>query len=159
MNSVSHPSSMPVANQDSAQLAAQLRDLRPQNGMSQDNLDCAYAIGYNWLQVGEFEKSRAAFETLWRQCPDVAPYAAGLAHSALGQGQADVALNYFLIAAGLDENNAGYMLGLGRAFQASKLPGHASLALDIAQAMAEQSQDRNTAEMARACLQLMEQPA
>jgi tetratricopeptide (TPR) repeat protein len=159
MNSVSHSSSMPVANQDSAELAAQLYDLRPQNCLSQDKLDCAYAIGYNWLQLGDFEKSRSAFETLWGQCPDVAPYAAGLAHSALGQGQADVAVNYFLIAAGLDENNAGYMLGLGRAFQASKLPGHARLALDIAQGMAEQSQDHNTAEMARACLQLMEQPA
>ncbi len=150
---------MPVVNQDSVQLAAQLHDLRPQNGLSQENLDCAYAIGYNWLQLGEFEKSRAAFETLWGQCPDVAPYAAGLAHSALGQGQADVAVNYFLIAVGLDENNAGYMLGLGRAFQASKLPGHARLALDIAQTMAAQAQDRTTADLARACLQLMEQSA
>lgn len=145
------------------QTASELRDtlqaMRPAQGLSVESQEHAYALGFALLEGGDFEKARAAFETLWLSCPDEARYAAGLAYSALGLGQVDLALGYFMLAVSLDEDNAGYLLGLGRAFQASRLPGHAALALELAQAMASQAQDRPTAEMAAACLRLMEKPA
>lgn len=144
---------------DPVQTASDLRDtlraMRPAQRMSSESQENAYALGFAWLESGDFDKARAAFDALWLCCPDEARYAAGLAYSALGQGQVDLALGYFMLAVGLDEDNAGYLLGLGRAFLAARLPGHAALALDIAQTMATQARDRQTADMAAACLRLM----
>jgi Tfp pilus assembly protein PilF len=142
-----------------ATLQDNLRSMRLPKSLSQTSQEQAYALGYGWLQSREYDKARAAFETLWQQCPDEARYAAGVAHSALGQGQGDVAMAYFLLAVGLDENNPGYMLGLSRAFLANRYPGHAREGFELAEAMAEQAQDKITADMARACLQLMERSA
>lgn len=115
-----------------------------------------YAMGFHWLQSAEFDKARSAFELLWRACPDQPDYAGGLAQSALGQGHPDEAASYFLLALALDENNAGHMLGLGRAYRACQLPAHARLALQLAEAMGQQPrQDPATADLARACLALM----
>jgi len=139
-----------------ADLRAQLVALRPAQGLSEDALEQLYTLGFAWLQTSEFVKARAAFDTLWRCRPDEARYAAGLGHSALGQGQADEALTYFLLAVGLDEDNAGYMMGLGRAFMATGLPGHAGLALGLAQAMTDETKAHDISAMASACLRLME---
>jgi hypothetical protein len=51
------------------------------------------------------------------------------------------------------------MLGLSRAFLANRYPGHAKLGFELAEAMAEQVKDKSTADMARACLQLMDRSA
>lgn len=136
------------------QLKTNLSALRPDSSMSKASQDYVYSMGYHWLQAGEFEKARSAFETLWRACPGEAKYAGGLAHSALGQGHPDVAATYFLLALAMDETNAGYMLGLGRSFRACQLPGHARLAMQISEALGEQH-DPKTAELARACMAFM----
>jgi predicted Zn-dependent protease len=137
-----------------AELLEHLRALQPEPGISQAGQDLAYSMGFHWLQGGEFEKSRAAFETLWRACPTDARYAAGLAQSALGQGQAEVAAAHFMMALALDGENAGYMLGFGRALRSCGRPAHARLAMQIAEALAEKK-DPSTAHLARACLALM----
>jgi tetratricopeptide (TPR) repeat protein len=142
-----------------ADLRQNLRAMRPEQGLSPESQERAYAMGFGWLQIGDFEKAQFAFQTLWQCCPDEARYAAGMGHSALGLGQTDLALSYFLLAVGLEEDNPGYMLGLGRAFVAGDLPGHGMLALKIAQSMAEAAQDRQTAEMAGAFLRLMDKSA
>ena len=153
------PEQIPDPQQAATELREALRAMRPAQSLSAESQEHAYALGFAWLESADFDKARAAFDALWLSCPDEARYAAGLAYSALGQGQIDVALSYFMLAANLDEDNAGYLLGLGRAFQAGNLPGHAGMALDIAKAMATQAQDRRTADMAEACLRLMEKPA
>lgn len=142
--------------QGASELRRMLSAMRPARVLSSESQAHTYALGFAWLESGDFDKARVAFDALWQCCPDDARYAAGLAYSALGQGQVDVALSHFLLAVGLDEGNAGYVLGLGRAFRAARLPGHAALALELAQAMATQAQDRQTAAMAAACLRLME---
>ncbi len=149
------PMPAPTAETAPSALPDMLRAMRPTPGLSAPTQDCTYAMAYHWLQSGDFEKARSAFETLWRACPDRHDYAAGLANSALGQGQPDVAVAYFLLAVELDASNAGYLLGLGRAFRACKLPGHARLALGLAIAEGERQQNRQTSDTARACLQLM----
>lgn len=139
---------------ESAELLQKLKSGSEESSLSRASQDLMYSMGFHWLQGGEFEKSRAAFETLWRVCPHEARYAAGLAQSALGQGQAEVAAAHFTMALALDEGNAGYMLGFGRALRACGLAAHARLAMQIALARAEQS-DPPTAHLARACLALM----
>lgn len=124
--------------------------MRPDYPLSSEDLESIYSFGFNWLELREFDKARSAFEILWQSRPEQAAYAAGLAQSALGQGQSDVAVSYFLLANELDENNAGYMLGLGQAFQACELPGHARLAYGLTVALAEKNEDKDTARVASA---------
>jgi predicted Zn-dependent protease len=153
-NTALAPQAAPDTHTDTQSLVEQLRAMRPVTSVPQDTLDLTYAMAYHWLQAGEFDKARPAFEMLWRVCPDQAHFCAGLAQSALGQNEPDVAVSYFLLALGIDENNAGYTLGLGRAFLANKLPGHARLALHMAQAMGQVS-DPVVAAQAGAALALM----
>ena len=139
---------------ESATLVEQLHNMRLSEGLSDRSLDVVYAMAYKWLMTGDFDKARAGFEVLFSQRPDVPAYAAGLANAALNQGDADVAMSHFLLAVGMDENNAGYMVGLGRAFRLCNLPGHARMAFQIAQEMGRGT-DPATADLARACLVMM----
>jgi tetratricopeptide (TPR) repeat protein len=135
-------------------LKDKLQSMRPHSSLSSEDLESVYAFGFNWLELREFDKARSAFEILWQSRPDHAAYAAGLAQSALGQGQSDVAVSYFLLAIELDEKNAGYMLGLGQAFQACELPGHARLAYGLTLVLAQEIDDQATARVASALLSM-----
>jgi hypothetical protein len=61
----------------------------------------------------------------------------------------------FGFATQLDADNAGFMLGLGRAYLQADLAGHAAYAFGIAEAMARQAGDTELAEKAKARLELM----
>jgi tetratricopeptide (TPR) repeat protein len=139
---------------ETATLLAHLHSMRPAQGLSDDSIELVYAMAYNWLDKGEYDKARAGFEILCRQCPDVAAYHAGLAHAALNQDDAEAAMGHFLLAIELAPENAGYMVGLGRAFRLFNLPGHARMAFEMAQVMGQDS-DPGAASMAKVCLAMM----
>lgn len=140
---------------DARVLREQLAALQPvEPDPSEEDLKGLYALAHRSLQGAEYATARGIFEMLRMARPERADFVGGVAYSAFGQGEYDTALSHFLLATGLDPNNAGLMVGLGRAYRAVGLAGHARLALQIAEQLAG-TQDPKTAELARACLTLM----
>jgi predicted Zn-dependent protease len=142
---------LPVPATELGQLlaAARLPDIPPP-----ETLEALYGLGYRCLETAEYDKARAVFEVLQRMQPDRCDFVAGVGHAAFGQGDAEVALQQFILATELEPNNAGLMIGLGRAYRALGLAGHAQLALEMAETMAGTADPAN-ANLARACLALM----
>jgi Flp pilus assembly protein TadD len=143
------------ALEDARILREHLSALRPaESEPSEQDLQGLYALAHRSLQGAEYATARAIFEMLRLARPERADFVGGVAYAAFGQGEYDTALSHFVLATALEPNNPGLMVGLGRAYRAVGLPGHARLALQIAEQLAG-SKDPKSAELARACLTLM----
>ena len=102
------PATSPATELSQLLAAARLPDIPPP-----ETLEALYGLGYRCLEAAEYDKARAVFEVLQRMQPDRCDFVAGVGHAAFGQGDAEVALQQFILATELEPNNAGLMIGLG----------------------------------------------